>query len=74
MGFFDQILNHEGARQKVKDEGWDSFLNQFQQEYESYNLYSCSTYWFDANDPSYICKFRGTHGDIIVGWEGVHDR
>jgi hypothetical protein len=61
MGFFDQIISHDIAKQKVREEGWDSFLNHFQQDYESYNLYSCS-------------KFRGTRGDVIVGWEGVHDR
>jgi hypothetical protein len=74
MGFFDAIMSHESARQKVKEEGWDSFLNMFQQDYESHNLYSCSTYWFNADDPHYICKFRGTRGDIIIGWEGVHDK
>jgi hypothetical protein len=74
VGFFDQIISHDVAKQKVREEGWDSFLNDFQQQYDSYNLYSCSTYWFNANDPSYICKFRGTRGDVIIGWEGVHDK
>jgi signal peptidase I len=74
MGFFDKIMSHEDAKKVVKEEGWDSYLNLFQQEYESYNLYSCSTYWFNADDPNYICKFRGTCGDIVIGWEGVHDK
>lgn len=68
----DLILSHDTAKQSVKENGWDSFLEDFQKEYESYNLYSCSTYWLD--DPHYICKFRGTRGDIVVGWEGVHDK
>lgn len=55
----------------VKENGWDSFLEDFQKEYESYNLYSGSTYWVE--DPYYLCKFRGTGGDVIDGWEGVHD-
>lgn len=68
----DIILNHSEAKNKVREFGWDAFLKDFQDEYKEYDLYACSTYW--ENDHSYICKVRGSHGDLIIGWEGVHNR
>ncbi|MDT0163812.1 hypothetical protein [Bacillus sp. AG4(2022)] len=67
----DFIMEYEKAKQQVKEDGWDSFLESFQEKHPSYDLYSVSTPWFD--DSSYICKFRGGGGDIVVGWKGVHD-
>ncbi|MBT2696327.1 hypothetical protein J7E79_02610 [Bacillus sp. ISL-40] len=68
----DLIMSHDNAKQKVKEDGWDSFLETFQKDYEPYKLYSCSTYWYD--DSQYICKFRGVYGDVVIGWDGIHNK
>lgn len=70
----DFIMEYEAAKNQVKENGWDNFLESFQEKFPSYDLGSVSTYWYNANDPTYICKMRGGYGDIVIGWEGVHDR
>ena len=68
---FDFIMNHKKAKEIVKEKGFDGFMGYFEEEY-NYNFYSCSTYWED--DSKYICKLKGSKGDLIVGWEGIHDK
>lgn len=65
------MMNWESAKNIVREKGWDGFLETFQTEHKELALYSCSTFWED--DKKYICKFKGAKGDLIVGWNGVHD-
>jgi hypothetical protein len=67
----DFIMEYEQAKKRVKEEGFDGLLNDFREKYPSYDLGSVSTYWYD--DPHYICKMRGGYGDVVIGWEGIHD-
>jgi hypothetical protein len=67
----DFIMEYEKAKQMVKDSGWDGFMNHFEEEYPERDFYSCSQWWYE--DSKYICKFKGGGGDLIVGWEGIHD-
>lgn len=68
----DFIMEHEKAKKMVDEKGWDNFLEVFQEQYSGHNLYCVSTHWHE--DSKYICKFRGTGGDIVMGWDGVHNR
>ena len=68
----DFIMEYEKAKQHVDEQGWDSFLGSFQDQYEDRGLYSVSMDWHESDE--FICKFRGTDGDVIVGWEGIHDK
>ena len=63
----DKIMNYYEATKYVEDNGWDSFLELLQQEYPNYRLYSVSTSWHKDNQ--YICKAKGTLGDVIIGWD-----
>lgn len=68
----DFLMDYEKAKKMVNENGWDGFFEHFNKEYEDYNFYSCSQWWYE--DKKYICKFRGGSGDLIVGWKGVHDK
>lgn len=67
----DLVMNHDEAIMLVEEYGWDGFLNYFNDKYVNHNFYSCSTAWYDNS--KYICKFKGSRGDLIIGWSGVHD-
>ena len=66
----DFIMEYEKAKGIVKEEGWDGFLEHFEEAFDC-SFFSCSTYWPD--DSKYICKLKGMKGDKIVGWKGIHD-
>lgn len=69
---YDLFMNHKKAKKMVNKKGWDEFFNHISDQYDDYNLYSCSQDWLD--DKSYTCKFKGADGDVLIGWEGVHDK
>ncbi|MFP7445197.1 hypothetical protein SFC50_16030 [Bacillus infantis] len=64
-------MEYEKAKRLVDEKGWDGFFDHFNEEYEDRNFFQCSEYWYD--DKSYICKFKGGRGDLVIGWKGVHD-
>ena len=45
--------------------GADGFIKHFDTLY-NFDLYSLSNAWLNSND--YICKLKGTKGDIILVW------
>ncbi|WP_209121485.1 hypothetical protein [Alkalihalobacillus sp. BA299] len=67
---YDACADREEVKGYVNENGWDQFLSKLNEEFPNRNLYSVSTPWIDDN--SYICKARGTKGDLIIGWNGVH--
>lgn len=68
--FYDEVMNFGEAKSIVDKEGWEGFLSYFQNKFPERRLYACSQSWYD--DKKYICKIRGTRGDIIIGWYDVH--
>lgn len=66
----DKILNHDEAKQKVKEHGMEGFVQDLENEYHG-DFYGCSLAWLD--EPSFICKLKGGKRDLIIGWEGIHD-
>lgn len=69
-GNFDEIMEFDEAKRLVDKYGWNGFLSYFKDKFPDRSLYACSQYWYE--DRKYICKMRGTRGDIIIGWNGVH--
>ena len=67
----DFIFDYEESKLFVKENGWDAYLEDFQNNFKELQLGSVSTYWL--NDPHYIVKFRGGNGDLAGGWKGFHD-
>jgi hypothetical protein len=61
------IMNYDYAKSIVMSKGWDEFFNMIKEQYKEFGLYTCSLAWFDSDE--YICKFKGTKGDIIIEWE-----
>lgn len=61
------LMNYDYAQSIVISKGWDAFLELLQNMYKEFNLYTCSKYWFE--DDEYICKAKGTYGDLIINWE-----
>lgn len=62
----DVYMSHADAVRFVQTNGMAKFVALMQAEYPHYKLYSCSLDW--RNTDQYICKLRGTSGDIIIGW------
>lgn len=62
----DVYMNHAQAVALVKQNGMEKFMALMQAEYPSHKLYSCSLAWQDSS--KYICKMRGSQGDIIIAW------
>jgi len=67
---FNMILNYETEKQIIERYDWELYLKVLQHRYPKNKLYAVSQDWYD--DSRFICKARGTYGDIIIGWEGVH--
>lgn len=65
----DMILDHEQAKGAVETIGWDGFVHSIEQRF-NYGFFSCSQDWYHSS--KYICKLKGSRGDIIIGWKGVH--
>lgn len=65
-------MEYEQAKKMVDDDGWDGFFEHFNEEYEERDLFGCSQDWY--KDETYICKFKGGKGDVVIGWKGVHDK
>lgn len=59
-------MDYKSARNFVTDEGWDAFVELVNSQFQGYKLYACSTDWH--NDRRYICKLRGTGGDVLIQW------
>lgn len=68
----DLILIYDQMKQFVKENGWDEFLLLLQNEFPAHRLYAVSQGWY-YDGSKYICKARGTRGDVIVGWHGIHN-
>ena len=67
----NRIENREEMKQAVRERGWDhQFFDDLRAE-EGNEYFSGSTAWYD--DEKYILKCKGKYGNIIIGWEGVHD-
>lgn len=67
----DVRMDHEKTKLIVDEKGWSGFIEHVNGYFVNYELYSCSQDWYDNSE--YICKLRGTNGDVIIGWHGVHD-
>jgi hypothetical protein len=60
-------MNYDYAVSIVDSQGWDEFLQILQKRFKVFNLYCVSQDWYW--DDQYICKARGTRGDVVVYWE-----
>jgi hypothetical protein len=60
-------MNYDYAQSIVLSQGWEEFFNMICEQYKELKLYQCSKAWFDNDE--YICKFKGTKGDLIISWE-----
>ncbi|MDF2533988.1 MAG: hypothetical protein K0R18_145 [Bacillales bacterium] len=71
----DLLMNYEEACELIRNNGWDDFLALLNEKFPKYNLKGCSMSWYEEKDGSkFICKAKGSRGDVIVGWYGVHDK
>lgn len=68
--WLNRIENREEMKQSVREKGWGQFFEDLSTE-DGNEYFSGSTAWYD--DEKYILKCKGKYGDIIIGWEGVHD-
>lgn len=68
----DKIMNYNEATDIVKKEGWDEFLETLQKEHPKHDLYACSMSWYESDE--YICKAKGTYGDLIIDWEHKQEK
>lgn len=67
----DIITDYQVNRNLAITYGLDAFMEYFNGIYPQYGFYSCSSHWIE--DEKYICKLKGTGGDLVIGWIGVHD-
>lgn len=63
----DILMNYDYAVNIVDSKGWDAFLKMLQERFKAFDLYCVSVDWY--TDDQYICKARGTRGDVVVYWE-----
>jgi hypothetical protein len=61
------LMNYDYATMIVDSKGWDAFLEYLQNRFKAFNLYCVSTAWY--GDDQYICKAKGTRGDVVISWE-----
>lgn len=54
------------ARKLVDALDWDGFIAHFKNTYDELDLYRCGTSWY--GNSKYICKIRGTRGDLLITW------
>jgi hypothetical protein len=64
-------MDYHEAKNMVNEKGWDSFTQYFEKEYKG-NFYSTSTAWYE--DSKYILKLKGGSRDLVIGWEGIHNK
>ena len=69
--YFDKFVNRDEMKGIVKEKGWDDFLDHMSEQEET-SFFSCSTAWYD--EERFFCKFKGRERDMLVGWEGVHNK
>lgn len=63
---FDLILDHNEACKIVDNEGFEGFTRKMEDKY-NYKFFSCSTHW--KENKKYICKLKGSLGDLVIGWK-----
>lgn len=59
-------MNHENNVRLVDALGNRVFLEMLQEDYPQLDLFKCSWDWVE--DSSFICKAKGTRGDLIIQW------
>lgn len=60
-------LNYGYAIGIVDLEGIEQFLGYIQDIFPTLELFKISTDWME--DSRFICKVKGTKGDVIIEWE-----
>jgi hypothetical protein len=60
-------MSYWAAKLYVKIFGWSAFLAMMQKRFPDLNLYKVSQSWF-FDGAQYICKLKGTYGDVIITW------
>ena len=63
---YDGVFSHSDTKEIVDIYGWDTLLDKLNGDFPGRSLYSVSTDWH--NDSQYLCKARGSKGDVIIGW------
>ena len=58
--------NHEIFSMIVECFGWEGLLDHLSSLYPAFSLYSVSQDWLQ--NKSYVCKAKGTGGDIVVSF------
>lgn len=67
----DVYLSHKEAKKFVRERGYGEFIEEIDKDFKR-GLASASVHWED--DKSYICKMRGSDGDVVIGWEETHGK
>jgi len=63
----DILMNYDYAVNIVNSQGWDAFFKMLQEMFKDFKLYTVSMSWYESDE--YICKAKGTKGDVVVYWE-----
>ncbi len=61
------VMRRSDALDKVNELGISGFLSVLSFRYPELALFSISTSWLWK--PQYICKAKGSAGDLIITWE-----
>lgn len=59
-------MPYELSVNMVRELGIDKFIEMLEGVH-GFNFFSCSIAWLE--DSSFICKLKGTKGDLIIEWE-----
>jgi hypothetical protein len=67
---YDLLLSHDECKSMIQTIGWDGFFELFSALYPDRKFFSCSRGWYDES--KFVCKFKGTFGDLVIGWQSGH--
>lgn len=60
------FMDYDDAIDIVNQNGMKYFFEYISDQYEDLDLYTMSIDW--TKSKQYICKFKGTSGDLLISW------
>lgn len=63
----EKIMDYEVVKSSYLTLGSAKFFDLFNSIYKEFDLYSMSMDWIKNKE--YVLKFKGSKGDIIIGWK-----
>lgn len=61
----DITLHYDYLKKIVDNSGFEGLVDEFEKTY-NFDFYSVSTDWYDHKTKDFVCKLKGTKGDVVI--------